>query len=1494
MSFTHRSTVSFPHIIKLIFLHKPFRKNENGRYYICKVSFVRSDKMKINKGVNIKDNYGFTGHSAREKTSADKRQETISSHNNKNANEAIMSQGKALIFQGGTSDIISAKALYMLEKNNIDKNDYTPQKTIVTDTDKLSDIYTAFQRKLAIDRMHVQNKTTKTVYDTEGNKQAEIKYNDEGKPDEIIHYTGSDTVFKQKFNYAQKQNGSYVLSSETVTMERDGEEIPVDNIKYYKHHSGNVTISNQSGQQMTYDLKNDRIYNVIGITKTKKAADAGNNTPIQPQKQPLQENQSQEKFQTKEIFVKPKTNYPQAEYSPYQKQIIKNKFDSFKKEVEESNYTFDSRIDDLNDIEKSIESIKDPKLQKAVTDTLHKMKDNYVPSDNSRTWTQVNMRDDYSGFRELGDLITLNNCLRNDYITISPSGMPKKNAPNLNIFDTNVDEKTRFNSWLKPFIDKTTDEDTGEKIPKEEYESQLNKEIYSIQMNDLSEAIDETSRKFPELEDYLYNTYLLGSMDKKHSDAMKKINEVKGKRIYPVTYGNFNYSSLDSFVNLPKESQEQFLKNPNLLKRFYLDNGNAVDQFGIINPAQVFVNFTPKDWDKFNKRNLNDIVDVICGIEKSRWQDVHTAQEVQRVLSMDDATWQKVEDFGLFKIKDNNKHLSSSKNRNLMFEFKDIEYIANNVTYDDWKRIKDRGILKIKPAKNYGIGNASNNNGQNHIGADIITALGKAPDSTYNFLKNKINLFEPVKGEETFNLKRYTGYEQQEYIAKGISYLSHAHNDTYERIDDLVNKAGFNPGVAMEILGVSAEKYHHFGHYLCDKAVELKNQNVNETDIPKILPLYTDLQFVKNKSDINELSIEEKRSYLKNLTKYNAQFFDMNFNKLLQSDIIPQNKDEYCALLPILVKSVGIDTRPVSREVIDNFNKATDEMSKPDSEFLNTNITKDGFKLELDYPRKDFINDVLKEVSDLPDNEKMKVYDYFGFELKKDKNNTVQMNGYPVNINKKLTWIDKDETRAVIENVRPLVERFTADNKITIEGKPELTKEMNDIVELFPEFKSVIGKEQHKTHDYTVDVHTLKVLQGVMSNPKYKTLSAEDKKLLDIATLMHDLTKAEGMIDKTHPQYSAYDTYYILDKMKMPEKDKIKVYQLIKNHDWSEKYNKKVYLGGGHFRDKTPQERRKAAKDIAFELRDGDNFKMASILAEADIKGVQESGAFYDKYKDALFEGEKEISALVNKIQETSIHLPQTKIPKASELKVDRYNVQNIKTEDKNGNEIENTVVFLKPNMDLGAYGFEKGLKSDDFNVIVHALDKNTQAAVLQALGQVDSDALLSSSYVTYAKGNYHTFRPQGFILDVNSSDIQAGTYKDFGSGYGKDLETLKTEYLFGGSRKYVREYIPNKIKKKLNLSNEEYKKMIPQISDKSISEIEKENPKIAQAYRDVFKEMDIHMRRYGRDYNEFLISRPKIQAVFYEGAGNRVDDIPEFLRKYAQENDMPIIYFGG
>lgn len=340
-----------------------------------------------------------------------------------------------------------------------------------------------------------------------------------------------------------------------------------------------------------------------------------------------------------------------------------------------------------------------------------------------------------------------------------------------------------------------------------------------------------------------------------------------------------------------------------------------------------------------------------------------------------------------------------------------------------------------------------------------------------------------------------------------------------------------------------------------------KSGRMSIDDVVRIAPLFQ--AFAKNldKNNINELSISEKRTLLKKLIQFNSALFDEHFNMAKQeigltSNLLPLSKEDYCALLPKLVKSIGIDTRPLSKEVETGFYRAMDNLSEPNGVLARTDFNSGHIQVELSYPRSQFIENINLLLKDLTPSERNKATDYFGFELINRSDNTVQMNGYPINVNNgaKMTEISEPATKAIIERMRPLVEKFSNNNNSTVKNNPELAQELNNIVKAFPEFLTTIGRKQHGTHDFTIDIHTLKVLQGVITNSRFQKLPEADRKLLQIATLMHDLTKAEGLKDKLHPQYAAYDTYYILEKMNLTEAEKLKVYQLIKNHDWLERF----------------------------------------------------------------------------------------------------------------------------------------------------------------------------------------------------------------------------------------------------------------------------------------------------------------------------------------------------
>lgn len=632
------------------------------------------------------------------------------------------------------------------------------------------------------------------------------------------------------------------------------------------------------------------------------------------------------------------------------------------------------------------------------------------------------------------------------------------------------------------------------------------------------------------------------------------------------------------------------------------------------------------------------------------------------------------------------------------------------------------------------------------------------------------------------------------------------------------------------------------------------------------------------KNNINELSQAEKKKLMEKLVKNNVNSFGYRSSNL--GPLIPTTQKEYCNLLNKLAKSIGIDTKPLTAQQKAFFEQGLHNL---DNSIKGVDFNK--VELELKIPRSVFVTKVTDAMKNLEPLEQRKVMDYYGFEIE----NGV-LKGYPINLNNgdKLSEIASTKTRKVVENIRPLVIEFSEKNPIKVtNASADFEKDLNDILQGLPEIRPMIGKVQHRTHAYTLDKHTLKVLQGVVSNPKFQNLSTEDKKILSIASLLHDITKTEGVRDLAHPMESAFDAYYIIQKMNLPEEQQLKIYELIKSHNWLDRLNNPK---------NTPEMVQQIAQDIAFDSRHTNTFELAKILCEADMKAVKKDSTFFEHHKKTLEQMSNLVDNYIKRIHTTQIVLPQTVIPKASQITGGVT---------KSADGIKNTVIYMdNVGNDLSAYGFAKGTTKENWRGLVHALDDEQQMTKFNTFSTIDTEALLSTSYMDTK--SYKVFRKQGFILDVNTNDIHAGYCSDFGTGYEKSIELLKSDYLFQGQRKAnglernawrsdrsrYRNYIPDLIKKAMGVNDEEYMKLLEKIQGcKSLTDIEKVDKKFAEKLKQVFEEMESRKRSGGRQYNEMLVSRPKIQGVFaYDKPYER---IPKFLRKYAQENDIPIIIFG-
>ena len=646
------------------------------------------------------------------------------------------------------------------------------------------------------------------------------------------------------------------------------------------------------------------------------------------------------------------------------------------------------------------------------------------------------------------------------------------------------------------------------------------------------------------------------------------------------------------------------------------------------------------------------------------------------------------------------------------------------------------------------------------------------------------------------------------------------------------------------------------------------------------LPIYVEFKDFSDANNISELTMEQKRKLLKQLVSSNVDVF-LGGKRI--ASILPENQEEYCTLLDELAKSIGVNTKSLNQKELSAFNKGLDDISQS---IQDVNLNNAHF--ELSFSRKDFIEEITKELKNLNNKEKKQVMVYFGFEITDGK-----LKGYPTPINddKKLAEISSPKVLKAIGNIKPVVDRFSSkENTIKVtNGTEEFNKDINEILKGLPELKTTIGKSQHGTHAFTLDIHTFKVLQQVCSNPKFKDLSPEDKKTLEIASLLHDITKLEGTRDFMHPVESSFDAYYIIQKLNLPEEQQLKIYELIKTHNWLQLLNN----------PKTQDMVENIAQDIAFDTRHTNTFELAKILCEADMKSVKKDDSFFNNYAKTLKEMSAKVDKYVEQIHKTQIILPQTKIPKASEVKF-------AETMTKDG--VTNKVLYFDElDDDLSKYGFAPGTTKSNWMALVHALDHPEQMGKFKTFNVIDAEALLSTSLMTPKE--YKVFRKQGLIIKEDCNDIHAGYESDFGTGCEKTIELIKRDYLFYNHRKdnktksmmgdcgaedrtQYREFFPKSVQKELHLTPKEYYERIKSFPNSpSLTDIEKIDKEFADGLHNSINNMNSRNRKFGRKYNEILVSRPKIQGTF--AYDKKYEDIPYFLRKYAQDNDKLLIIFG-
>ncbi len=194
-------------------------------------------------------------------------------------------------------------------------------------------------------------------------------------------------------------------------------------------------------------------------------------------------------------------------------------------------------------------------------------------------------------------------------------------------------------------------------------------------------------------------------------------------------------------------------------------------------------------------------------------------------------------------------------------------------------------------------------------------------------------------------------------------------------------------------------------------------------------------------------------------------------------------------------------------------------------------------------------------------------------------------------------------------------------------NKPELKPledTINKTLDVFPEFKTIIGVKQHDTHRFSLDGHILVTLQNCANDAEFLELSNESKRVLTLSTLLHDISKKEGVIDKFHPINSAEKSKIIVERLDISDSDKDRLYKLIKNHHWVEELSNGKMTSDGTIIVINPE-------DIIKDFVHPEDFKMMKIMARADLKAVGNE-ELYERCKNSWIEQASRIQKVLDKI----------------------------------------------------------------------------------------------------------------------------------------------------------------------------------------------------------------------------------------------------------------------
>lgn len=611
--------------------------------------------------------------------------------------------------------------------------------------------------------------------------------------------------------------------------------------------------------------------------------------------------------------------------------------------------------------------------------------------------------------------------------------------------------------------------------------------------------------------------------------------------------------------------------------------------------------------------------------------------------------------------------------------------------------------------------------------------------------------------------------------------------------------------------------------YLLNEIFSIHKMDLEEYPLDNKLKIYFELYNVFNSNLLNEEEIKKIK-----LPEVLAKLEKSIKNPIAIFDIRKEDKE-------LFFKNFIANNSPQIENTIKNFDFKKYE--------------KNG--LPLKYPRKEYLKDLDLLLCDCNENKKAEIY-------KKLEITVYDKNGY----DGILTTDNLDLNDELENKIYSLTNSFINENEIITNDK-EFNKIANSIIKAIPEFLNIIGKEQHRNQ--TLDVHSFIVVQNVLKDKNYETLSNKEKTILKFCALLHDIAKKEFLVDKNHPKKSALYSNCVLNHFNYSQEFKNTIIDIIENHHWFEQYSKGLMT----------------AQKIARKLRDEEKFNLAKILTKADLKGVSEE--FY-KYHAEAFNHTSSIIASIQKINNNSQIIFTNKIINPKLLPKIKYKDKEYKVID-----------FSKYSKDddLSKIGFEPKTTKEKLRLMVHMSNKLENLEAVMKISDTNISSLLCASYISLKnKATYNEYK-FGLNLDVPNKNIINASKINQLSGRKKGDEQMENIL----NNNSYRQKIPASIKSHAKLSDIEYRdlyskmlhfKYFSQIKDKEFYHLS-EKVVLGKDLKYAIKiSSDSLLHAY---HNEINLYKPTPNA--FVAKVNSIEEIPDKYLDFARKHDLAILILG-